>query len=61
MKITLVRHGETYRNREGKFRGHVDTELSDLKRAHATAKAIALYHPDISFHEDQRSIEILPI
>lgn len=35
--LVLVRHGETAWNREGRFQGHIDVELSDLGRAQARA------------------------
>ncbi len=35
MRITIVRHGETYSNAGGRIQGHLDAELSDEGRAQA--------------------------
>src|SRR6185312_11124870 len=39
--IYLVRHGQTEFNRERRIQGHVDTPLTALGRAHATAQIVA--------------------
>jgi broad specificity phosphatase PhoE len=39
LSLYLVRHGETAWNRERRYQGHLDVELSDLGRAQAAALA----------------------
>ncbi|HEY6177784.1 MAG TPA: histidine phosphatase family protein [Kofleriaceae bacterium] len=47
--LVLVRHGETAWNREGRFQGHTDTELSDIGRGQARALRVRLEvsHPHL--------------
>lgn len=46
-KLFLVRHGETDWNREGRFQGHTDVELSDVGRQQARALAEKLRSREI--------------
>ena len=42
LRIVLVRHGETYWNKEGKFQGRLDIELNDIGKDQAKKLASAL-------------------
>ena len=50
-RFILVRHGETLWNREGRFQGQIDTELSPfgLEQGKMVADALAKVHLDAAY------------
>jgi len=54
MKLFLVRHGQTFSNRDGILQGQLDTELSELgiKQAEKVAKRLKDYTFDKVFSSD---------
>lgn len=60
VRIILVRHGETAWNKEGKFQGRLDVELSDVgrKQAKKLAEALRDVHIDYIYSSPlKRSLE----
>ncbi len=47
-RIYLARHGQTVTNREGRFCGHAETELTDLGVEQSQALAVRLERASIS-------------